>query len=260
MRKSDYEKLVAQLSGLKPAEGTEEIADDAIVSAIQTHGQPVYQIAHDRGHAAGTGKKGAEATALQTRVETAERERDEAKAALETLKGKAPDGEKLKAEYTTELQKAQEKFTAKEAALKATLKSTRLAWAKADLRASLVSDFKVDKDYAAVLVEKPEVIDRITHTDDGTLEVLQRGKQIPFAPGDGQTSIGLLAAELREGVNPKFIVSDADSGAGAGNGNGAGGPKGFDFKKHGEKKKAEQDAKKPEAGYRERLGITTPTT
>jgi hypothetical protein len=259
MRKADFDKLVAQLTGLQPATGTDEIADDTIVAAIQTHGQPVYQIAHDRGHSAGMGKKGGEvATAIAER-DAAQRERDAAKTALEELKGKAPDAEKLKADYATELASKETAFKAKEAALKEKLKATQLAWAKADLKSELISTQHVDADYAAVLAERPDVIERVTHTEDGKVEIMQRGKTIPYAPGDGQTAVGLLAAELREGVNPKFITTDADAGSGAGNGGGPGKGTGFSYDGLREKVKARQEEKKPTTSAAQRMGLAPPT-
>lgn len=263
MRKADFDRLVAQLQGMQPATGTEEIADDQIVSTIQQHAQPIYQIAHDRGHSAGMGKKGTEVTTLQTQLQQAQTERDTARTALEELKGKAPDNERLKAEYATQLQEAEAKFKAKESALKATLKATQRAWAKSDLVTHLVTKHNVDPDYAEVIASKDDVLDRISYNDDGQIEIAQRGKQIPFAPGEGQTHIGLLATELRETVPPKFVTTNADAGAGSENGGGSGATKGgFDYDKHAKKvadRRAQKRGQTDAPSYQERMGLQQQT-
>lgn len=256
MRKADFDKLVARLQGLSQ-EGAEEVSDDTIVQAFQTDGQPVYQLVYDRGHGAATGRKSTEVERLTTERDNAIRERDEAQAKLSEIEGSAPDAEKIREQYNAELEKAKLKAKETEEALKARLHKERVARARADLRTTLVSKHSIDPDYAEVLASRPDIEERFSFTDDGDVEVLQRGKQIPYAPGDGQTSVGLLAAELREGVNPKFVLSGADNGSGA-NGNGGGGSGnggGFDYKKHREKHEARQKESDDSPSAKERMGL-----
>lgn len=215
--------LLARLSGLSEAEQEKDAVDVLHTVAPAEVFQPIF----DRGHGQGMGKKAEEVTAFKSRAEAAETKVQELTTQVEAERKKHPDVAVLQQQYQADLQKKDEEHKAALNTAAAVLATERKARARSDLVRELVSVHRVDSDYAEVLASKPEIEGRIRHNDAGEAEVLQKGKEIAIVPSADKSALAMLAEELRAGVAPKFITSEASGGSGLqsdahGGGNGAG--------------------------------------
>lgn len=257
MQKAAVEQLVEDLKAMEPAEGSTDIPDDKIAGVLQTKAHPVWQSIHDRGHAGATAKRQSEIERLTAERDTAKREADEARDKLEEERKKQPDSATIRAQYEEQERTLKKKHEEREAALNSRIESLLVENAQSDLVRSLKAQ-GVDEDYATVLAAKPEVRARLkADAEESTVEVLQRGKEIPFAPADGQTGVDLLAAELRPDVPAKFVVSKADTGSSTTGGGGGGGTGSFDFDAHRKKLKEEREESRKEGDTAaKRMGLS----
>jgi hypothetical protein len=173
----------------------------------------VWQIVFNEGHDVGYGKtKEAERNA-DGKVAAAEKRAEKAEARVKELETSQPDVAEIRKQYATEIsdlkaehEKALE--TERGRAVDATLRRGR-----SDLMAAIVA-LDVDPDYAGVLVERDEFRDRMS-VDPETHEivVMQKGKQIPIQSVEGKSAVKLFADEIRQGVKPKWLSSNADAGS-----------------------------------------------
>lgn len=188
---------------------------EILVKTLQKEAQPVFQAIFDRGHsdAAQRAKVKLEESnnALTLRDQELQAERDRVRA----LQADKPDVAKVEKQYQDTIADLKEKHKRERDKLSQQVSTERSSRVKSDLLAA-VTGREVDPDYAAIQVER--VANRLRFTDDGKLEVLAEGKDIPLMPGDGETPIGLLAKEIRDRTPPKFLISRADTGSGVQNG------------------------------------------
>lgn len=192
---------------------------DAVVAAMQKNAQPIFQHIHDIGHSAAHKTARVQTKDLEKKLADAQEALTAAETRLTEATANQPDVSKVHDQYKAEIQTLKAAHASALADMKASQVADKRERAKADLVASLVSK-GVDKDYAEVQVAKAE--GRMRFSEDGSLEILQAGKEIPFAPGDGQTAVGLLAEEIRTATPTKFVSTNADSGSGVGANGGAG--------------------------------------
>lgn len=247
---------------------------NAVVTALMTKAQPLYQTIFDKGHATATAQRTPELQAAETAKTEAERQRDTEKqradAAEQKLQAAQPERAKIDADWQKQLDDTKSGHKTEIAKLRTEVSNERLARAKADLKARLTAASDkygmqvVDADKAEVLVEKPDTLKRFRFASDGSLEILQAGKEIPLQVGEGQAAIDLLAQEIKGTVEPKFLVSNADSGTGIqpAGGQGSGGQGGNNFFSRYRadleaQRKKEAESKQASSGA-QRLGIVNP--
>lgn len=236
----------------------------AVVKALTDSAQPIYQAIFDKGHAAATARKAEDVAEVQRRLDAASATIQTMERELEKLKGEQPEASKLHDQYKSEIEQLKESHKKDVAKLREAIGTERLRRAQADLKVKLTSgrkdygDAVLEDAYADVLIQHPDTLKRLKFTDDGRLEVLQAGKDIPLQVGDGQEPINLLAQELKQGANPKLIVSNVGTGSGENGTTGAsGGGKNF-YDTVRDNVKKEQEAKRPtNKSAAERLGVPT---
>lgn len=253
MKPSALDALIAKLQGLKTADNkpVEEIADDAVMGLIQQDAQPVYQVAFNAGHRSATGTLTPQIEAERAKITAAEQRVTQLQAKITELEGKQPDLAQLRQQHEQQLQQLRDEHATAVSKLKDTISERDRKRATLDLQFLLAGDdHNVEGLLAKALANDPDVQKRVKISADGTVEVLQKDAAIPFAPdtSKGQTALGLLAAELAKGVDPKFKRSKGDRGAGAGAG-GTGGGQGF-LSGYRDRVKKEREAESPnsEAG------------
>lgn len=194
---------------------------DAVLSALQSKAHGVYQAVFDKGHRNATARLNDQKEALEGQVARLTSELETAQTRLEEATSNQPDVSAIHQQYKDEIKGLKEEHKDALDNLRAANVAEKREGAKARLKALLASDdFGVDSDYADLQVER--AADRIRVTDEGGIEILQAGKDIPYSPGEGQDALSLLATEIRNGTPEKFVTVKADRGSNIGNG-GAGG-------------------------------------
>lgn len=202
-------ELVKQVADAAASPEDREI----LVRELQRQAQPVFQIIFDKGHSDATTRTKPKLDDLEAKLTTRDAELKTERENLKTLKAEKPDLAKIHADYQTTIADLTNKSKQETEALKGQVATERLSRAKSDLKSDLTAK-GVDPIYADVLAERTVAQNRIRFTADGKTEVMAQGKEIPLTPGEGKTAIGLLAEELHATVDPRFILSRADSGSG----------------------------------------------
>lgn len=156
-------------------------------------------------------------------------ERDEATQALAAANATKPDVAKIEADLTAKWSKKvddlKKQLTQKDESFRGALKRGSLAKFTAELVKA-----GVDPDYAKeVLAAKYG--GNVDVQDDGSV-VVKGLDGIPFDGADEDARVSAFAAEIRKGVNPRYVLTNADSGAGVRSGGGGG--SGYDAQKVGE--------------------------
>ncbi len=200
---STVAELVAQLK---------DLPKEDVVKALQSGAHEVWQEVWNAGHANATAR-GADATKVKDdELKASLAAKTKAETQLEELQKSQPDLAKVREQYDTEIValNTKHKDELKGEADKRVESETKRA--RGDLRSALVAR-GVDPDFADVIADKPDVKSRISFVD-GTVVVMQAGKDIPIHAAEGQTAIGVLSEELTGSVPAKFKNSKADSGSG----------------------------------------------
>lgn len=213
---------------------------DKVLAIVSNDVHEVFQEINDRGHSAATKAKqtdidrlSGEVTDLKTRAEAAEGK-------LKAFDDKAPDVAKvretyekaekdLRAEYDSRIATLTTQQRTELEAKDTALMGVRLASAQKDLIEKLTnSKLGVDKDFAeTVLVNKPEVKNRIRVEADGSVKILKKGStDMYIVPAEGKTPIDHLAEELAEVVEPKWKKSGTSRGSATKGSEGGGGGSG----------------------------------
>lgn len=243
----------------------------AVTAALQAHASDIYQSIFGAGHRKAAGESKTKTKELDTKIAELTEQNESLTEQVAELQQKQPDLGKIKTDHATAIQRLKDQHKAEITTLQQTIRNGAVARAKANLKAELVG-LGLDPDYADVQVEKAAAAGRIKPKDDGSdVDVLQAGTETPYAPGEGQTAIGLLAKELDKATPAKFRTSGADRGAGdrtggtgSGNGAGAGSSGGAKGKWGDLKNKLAEERKqqeKPQGGTAiERLSGTRPAT
>lgn len=209
-------------------EALKEHADkdkDAVVKAVHEAVPDLHQAIFSIGYGRGQEKLEATKATLQAQVDQANEKAKELEGKLENAKGGDEAVERLQRDVDHwkgeaqrlkgEIDSKQEEFQAqrREEARKAHLGRLRDKLGKHLL-----------DDYAARTARDPEVAGRIRITDEGELEVLQDGKDVPLTVPDKQDPLDVLVKEIVKGTAPSLIKADGDAGAGIDSG-GSGGTK-----------------------------------
>ena len=231
---------------------------DKIVTVLKADMHPVFQEVHDQGHSAATTKGKTDLKTATDKLTAAETKVTELEGQLEALGGKAPDLQALQKSHDKQLQDLKDKHKAKLETLQGELDTARIEFAQEQLVTELVGKYNVDQEYAdTILAKKPEITKRFKFNEAKKLEVLQNGKDIPFAETDGQTGVKLLAAELAPTIDKKWINSKVNRGSGLRGtaGGDTGGNRYDDAMKEVEAKgKAKDEAAKTRTSGLDRLG------
>lgn len=246
----DLNEVVAELVKQDPA---------AVVTALQTKAQPLFQQIFDKGHAEATRRLNEQKTEMETKISTLQTNLNAAKEQIATLSNGQPDVKKFQDEIARlegDLNKAKEEA-------KTTILAERLDRQFQTLETKLVAQ-GVDPEYASVMLAKPDIRKRLQANKEGGIEVLRDGG-IPYSPAEGKTGLDLLAEELVGKAPAKFISSTVDRGSGiTGGGAGGGGKENADYfanlRKNLEAQR-EAEAKTAAVGPSEaarRLGMTSP--
>ncbi len=253
----DLEQLIAALNG--------HADRAALIEAIKRNAKPVFQAIFDEGHGVGLAKANARVAQLEAEKKSADDAAAAAKGKVAEYEREKPDLAKLREGYEAQIAELKAKNTADKKAHREEMTRKDLARDYAELKALLVgADFRVDADYADVLVAKPDVQSRIRYAQDGVREVLQPGRDIPIAVASGEDPMRELAKALVEKVEKKWIVSGAAGGAGVKNG-AAAPSKGDVFERVRAQVKRELETRPSQTGDRsrilaERLGVSAPAT
>lgn len=247
----DLKELIAKLVEQFTANG------DEVVTALQTSAQGLYQRVFDKGHSVGLQKgrdekktSDAEVTRLTTELETAN-------ASLKELRDKAPDVATVTAQFQREIADLKQ---ANKDAIAAERKRSRDIEVN---RQATILQQKLEKKLvplaAKLLVKDPDVLARIHPKDDGSIEVMQAGKEIPFSPAKGQDALDLLVEDLVKNEPTDHRRAETDEGSGLQNGSSSTGGKNT-FDRIREQKKAEIDKRAKQAegikSLDEKLGVT----
>lgn len=190
----------------------------AIAAAVQQHAQAAYQVAYNAGHSTATQAK-------NTEIQTLTAERDQHKAAsekatqdLEAERKKHPELQQLRDQHAQEITRLNDAHKTEVKKLTDGAAEKDRQRAVADARAYLVGEKKVDPVYADALLANPDVAKRIRLAQDGAVEFLQKGQDIPIAVGADQKAHALFGDSLLPDIPKKFVGSTADGGAGITNG------------------------------------------
>lgn len=259
MKKSELKALWNKLEKkMASIEGDDaDVPDETIVGVLHEAAHPVYQTVFNKGHSDATQRSQDKITAAESRATAAEAAATAAKEEANELRAKTPEAEKLKQQYDEAVKSLKKQHQQELDTLKEQNTKTALDRATADLRAKLVGrPFNLDPDYAEVIVNKPDVRSRMKFTN-GALEVLQPGKDIPFAASEGQSPLDLLASELKKSTPAKFIVSKADGGAGSDNDAGGGASGGLKSYRKTVEAEREAERKGEKKSAKERMGIVS---
>lgn len=197
---ADLTELMQQLS--------EHEASD-VAKALQSSAHGVWQEVWNAGHANATKRAKDDLESKEAELKAEREAKAKLEARVEAMKQQQPDTAKIREQYDAEINELREKHEAEKQALVADRAQSETRRARSDFKARLVS-MGVDSDWAEVQAEK--LANRFKY-QDGELQILQAGKDIPITPGEGKTAIELLAEETRKAAPPKFVASSADQGS-----------------------------------------------
>lgn len=244
-------EIIAKLVELFNANG------DEVVTALQTSAQPVYQRIFDKGHSTGLTKGRDEKKTTDAEVTRLTSELETANASLTELRSKTPDVQKVTEQFQTEIRDIKEKHKGEIKAERERSREIEINRQMTLLKTKL--EKKVNPLYAKLLTQDLDIRKRIHPKDDGAVEVMQAGKEIPFSPAEGQDPIDLLVDELVKAAPTDYRLAEGDEGSGVQNGP-AGAPRKTSFDKIRENKQKELKGK--ETGTEgiksldEKLGVT----
>lgn len=242
---AQLDALIQRLQELKGGEGDEgapeEIPDADVTKAIVETARPVHQAIFSGGYAKGK----SEEERVQGELAEKQAEIDTLTARIASLEEEKPDLAKLREEHEAQLVQLRDKKKEEEKALRGLLEKERRERAHSDLISYLVSEHGVDRIYAKAMVRDEEVDGRLRWTEDGKLEVLQKGtEKIPMAPEDGTSPLKLLANELESEVPSHLKGGPGDRGAETrGEGGGGGGGSSWDDRRKALEKEREEESK-----------------
>ncbi len=228
----------------------------AVVSALHSGAPRIHQGIFDKGFGKAKTEFQVREVALQDQLKAATEDLGKVQGELKEVREKAPDVGKVTEQFQGEIKSLKDKHKQDIDTLRASNLAEKRNRDLATLRAQLAA--KLDPEYAKLKSELGETASRLRYNSDGNLEVMQAGKEIPFAPAEGKNPLDLLADEIITSADPKWVVSNVNGGSGVNNSGGnSGGGSGSVYERiRAERAKAEE-AKKHTAGTAaERLGMT----
>jgi len=241
----EQKAAIKTLAGADPTEVADELQKEA-----QSHYQTVYQRGFSTSHTEGEKKIEAKDAEIKTLNETISTQKTD----LEKLKEKTPDVKEIEQRYETRLTEKDNEIESTKKSANDRIVSIFKSSFKSDFKAELIA-LNVDPDYASeVLVNKYD--DRIQvdiEKDEPTVKVLDKDGLTPLQATDGKLA-RLFAEKVKQDVDAKWIVSNADSGGGSDSSKN-GSNTSSDWDKY--RKRAKPEGEKPKEGTkaRERLGM-----
>lgn len=200
---------IAAVKLLADADAT-EVAD-----ALKNDANTIYNRVFGAGVKTGKEAEKASKATLQEQLDAEKTARETAETALQEARNKVPDAEKLNADwqakYDRDVQAAKQATEAERQARQQEREARKLS----DLRAHLTG---LDPEYAAW--KATEAAKRLRVKDDGAVELLEAGSEIPVQVPAGKTPYAVLAEEIVRGAPAGLRLSNADSGAGTQGGGG----------------------------------------
>lgn len=193
------------------AEDAEEFRNE-----LQSANQPIVHHIFRRGFAEAEGRYKPRAETAEAKIAEVETAKAEAERKLREAEGKQPDVEKIHADWQAKLDAAKAEAETERTARKAEREARKLS----DLRAHLTG---LDPEYARW--KATEHAGRLRAKDDGTVELLEAGSEVPVQVPAGKTPYQVLAEEILRTAPAALRTSNADSGGGTGGGGGGGGDK-----------------------------------
>lgn len=188
---------------------------DALRKALKERAKvQIYQHFFNEGHGVATAEAGTQKEQLEARLTAAEQAKQTAEKALKDWKEANPDTARIHEQYTTQIADIQTKHKTELEQREQRDNEREVARSVKTLTSYLI-DKGVHPVHAKALV-KDETITKRIQPHNGTVRVLQKDKDIAFAESDPEKAIELLADELKEGVEPDFIVSRVPRGSGRG--------------------------------------------
>jgi hypothetical protein len=233
---------------------------DKTVQALQAGAQPVYQKAFDAGHGEGLKRGRQEKADVDAKVASLTAELATANEQLTELRDKTPDVQKVRDQYDRQITDLKDKHTKELAKEREKRETADMNRELSKLEAKLGK--RLDPLAVKALMVDPDLKKRLQPKGDGSFDVMQHGKDIPFSPGEGQDALDLLADELTAKQDPKWRLANTDTGSGV-EGQGTGGGGGADpYAKIRERKDAElkQESAAGIKPLREKLGMKRPST
>jgi uncharacterized phage infection (PIP) family protein YhgE len=243
------EELLAELNKLDR---------NQVVTGLQTHAQPIFQVIFDRGHSTATATAKAERTTLDAQLASLQEQIRQLTDQNRQLSDKAPEAAALRKQHEDAIAVLRKEYEDKLKEKDGLVAQERMNNALANLRGKLLGgSSKLDEDYAAVLVAKPELAKRLRFTSDGKVEVLQADSATPLAAPQGKDGLDLLADELKAAAPTKFVTVESDRGGGAppAGGGAAGAGKGDMYERIRTEATARREATSKVPSARERMGI-----
>lgn len=203
-------ELDEQIQALVAEHSTDEIA-----KSLRAHAREVWQVAYNDGHRSGAGSKRRDVEEAEKSLATVQGDLDKANQRIKELEDSQPDLAQIRDAHRQEVEELKAKQLAELEERNQSITSERLRNARSRLAYKLEHEQGVDPEYAStIIVGRDEVQRRLTFNDDGSLVVLQQGKDIELVPTDKSDSLSLLAEELAQGVDPRWLTSKAGRGTG----------------------------------------------
>lgn len=195
-----------------------------VASAIRERAKPVAQMLINVGGALKKEEAKADVRKATERAEKAEADLQAAQDELNELKSKAPDAkaieDRLTASHAKALKKEQERADAAERRAKELNRRIARDITHAELIKPDASGVYVEPEYAELVLGRYD--DRYVDKDDGSLGVLQVGEATEYDGQDVKAKAAALAKDIRKQIQPRYLITSADSGAGVRSGNGGG--------------------------------------
>jgi len=236
-----------------------EANKDEVAALLEKKAGGLHQAIFQKGYDVAHGRKVKDADQLKGEIDKLKSELALRTEELSKVGSGQPDRVKAYEEELTRI-RTEKAETEKVYQLKLLQKDRQRAIA--DLRAVLIRK-GVDPDYAEVLTQKATIESRVRVESDGSIQVMQEGKEIPIATEGSKAPLDALAEELVPKLDPKWLTSKVDAGSGDRGGAGQPGTASF-YDKIRAEERAKLDAVKKQREesatiLRERLGITGST-
>jgi hypothetical protein len=227
---------------------------DGVVAELMQNARRLYTTINNKGYSAAQLAEKEKRTNLEATIERLEGEIKEARKNIGELEKKAPEAASLKQQYEQQVEQLKEQHKTAQSKLKDQLANERRQTVISTLTAKLVQA-KVDPKYAKVIARDEDIIKRLKFNDDGTLDVMQQGKDIPVVPGENQDRLDVLVEDVVRETDPKFISADVDRGGGHKPDTSSGGNGSGSYDAIRERVKKEQDDRAKTGGGLARFGV-----
>lgn len=178
---------------------------------LQTANNAVVHHIYRRGFTEAEGRWKPRAETAEAKVTEAEAAKTAAERKLQEAESKQPDVEKIHKDWQAKLDASKAETEAERTARKAEREARKVS----DLRASLTG---LDPEYAKW--KAGEHAGRLRTKEDGTVELLEAGSEVPVQVPTGKTPHQVLAEEIIRAAPAALRTSNADTGGGVDGGGG----------------------------------------